>query len=61
MRVNPVDPAKKLRREATFDPAALDRGKEALMVAIRQEVEPRRRPTILPQLPYENVRARSSS
>jgi len=55
--MNPVDLARKLRREAAFEPTALARGKEALMAAIRQEVEPRRRPTIIPQLPYENVGA----
>ena len=55
--MKPVDLARKLRREAVFEPAALDRGKEALMAAIRQEVEPRRRPTVIPQLPYDNVGA----
>jgi uncharacterized glyoxalase superfamily protein PhnB len=55
--MKPVDLAKKLRREATFGPAALDRGKAALMAAIRQEAEPRRRPTIVPQLPYEDIGA----
>jgi uncharacterized glyoxalase superfamily protein PhnB len=55
--MKPVDLARKLRREAAFEPAALDRGKAVLMAAIRQEVEPRQRPTIVPQLPYENIRA----
>ena len=55
--MKPVDLARKLRREAAFEPAALDRGKEMLMAAIRQEVEPRPRPTIVPQLPYEDIRA----
>ncbi len=55
--MRPVDLARKLRREAAFDPAALDRGKTALMAAIGQEVEPTRRPTIVPQLPYENIAA----
>jgi uncharacterized glyoxalase superfamily protein PhnB len=55
--MKPVDLARKLRREATFDPAALDRGKAMLMAAIRQQVEPRRRPTIVPQLPYEDIAA----
>ncbi len=55
--MKPVDLARKLRREAAFQSAALDRGKAVLMVAIRQEVEPRRRPTIVPQLPYEDIRA----
>src|SRR5262249_40619928 len=55
--MKPVDLTKKLRREAAFEPAALNRGKEALMAAIRQEVEPTRRPTIIPQLPYADIRA----
>jgi uncharacterized glyoxalase superfamily protein PhnB len=55
--MKPVDLAKKLRREAAFDPAALDRGKAVLMAAIRQEVEPTHRPTIVPQLPYEDIGA----
>jgi uncharacterized glyoxalase superfamily protein PhnB len=56
--MKPVDLAKKLRRDAAFDPAALDRGKAALMAAIRQEVEPpRRRPTIVPQVPYQDIGA----
>jgi uncharacterized glyoxalase superfamily protein PhnB len=55
--MKPVDLAKKLRREAAFEPTALDRGKAELMTAIRQAVEPRRRPTIIPQLPYEDIGA----
>ena len=55
--MKPVDLAMKLRREAAFEPAALDRGKAALMAAIRQEAEPRRRPTIVPQIPYEDIGA----
>ena len=55
--MKPVDLARTLRREATFDPAALDRGKAALMAAIRKEVQPMRRPTIVPRLPYEDVGA----
>ena len=55
--MKPVDLARKLRREAAFEPAALDRGKAALMAAIRQEIEPRRRPTIVPQLPYQDIGA----
>jgi hypothetical protein len=35
--MKPVDLARKLRREAAFKPAALDRGKAVLMAAIRQE------------------------
>ena len=53
--MKPVDLARKLRREAAFEPAALDRGKAVLMAAVRQEVEPKRRPTIVPQLPYQDI------
>ena len=55
--MRPVDLARKLRREAAFEPAALDRGRAALMAAIRQEVEPQRRATIVPQVPYEDISA----
>jgi uncharacterized glyoxalase superfamily protein PhnB len=55
--MKPVDLARKLRREAALEPAALDRGKAVLMAAIQQAVEPRRRPTIVPQLPYEDIGA----
>jgi len=55
--MNPVELVRTLRREPAFDPAALDRGKAAFMAAIRHEVEPRRRPTIVPQLPYQDIRA----
>src|SRR6266403_3150864 len=55
--MKPVDLARKLRRDAAFEPAALDRGKTMLMAAIRQEVEPSRRPTIVPQVPYRDVSA----
>src|SRR5207247_6235702 len=55
--MKPVDLARRLRREAAVRPAALDRGKAVLMAAIRQEVQPMRRPTIVPRLPYENVGA----
>src|SRR3989441_13158513 len=55
--MKPVDLVRKLRREAAFEPAALDRGKAVLMAAIRQEVEPKRRPTIVPQVPYEDISA----
>ena len=53
--MRPVDLARKLRREAEVRPAALERGKEALMAAIRQDVEPRHQPTIIPQVPYQDV------
>jgi len=36
--MKPVDLAKKLRRDAAFEPAALDRGKAVLMTAIQQEM-----------------------
>jgi uncharacterized glyoxalase superfamily protein PhnB len=55
--MKPVDLARKLRREVAFEPAALDRGKAVLMAAIRQEVEPRRRATIIPQVPYQDISA----
>jgi uncharacterized glyoxalase superfamily protein PhnB len=55
--MKPVDLARKLRRDAAFEPAALDRGKAVLMAAIRQEVEPKRGPTIIPQIPYLDVSA----
>ena len=54
--MKPLDLAKKLRRDAAVDPAALDRGKAALMAVIRQEVEPPRRLSIVPQLPYHDTR-----
>src|SRR5262249_62126106 len=56
VEMKPVDLARKLRREAAFRPGALDRGKAALMAAIQREVEPRRGPTIIPQLPYLDIR-----
>jgi uncharacterized glyoxalase superfamily protein PhnB len=55
--MKPVDLARKLRRDAAFEPAALERGKAMLMAAIRQEVEPKRGPTIVPQVPYIDVSA----
>src|SRR5215468_9593946 len=55
--MKPVDLVRKLRREAAVKPATLDRGKAVLMAAIRQEVQPMRRPTIVPRLPYEDVGA----
>jgi uncharacterized glyoxalase superfamily protein PhnB len=55
--MKPLDLVRQLRRDAAFEPAALDRGKEALMAAIRPEAQPRSRPTIVPQLPYEDIRA----
>src|SRR5205823_8747745 len=38
--MKPVDLARKLRRDAALDPAALDRGKAELMATIQQEVHP---------------------
>ena len=55
--MRPVDLVRKLRREDTFEPAALDRGKDVLMAAIRREGAPARRPAIVPQMPYLDVRA----
>ena len=55
--MKPLDLAKKLRREAAFDAAALDRGKAVLMAAIRREGEPKGWPRIVPQLPYQDVSA----
>jgi uncharacterized glyoxalase superfamily protein PhnB len=55
--MKPGDLARALRRDAAFDPAALDRGKAVLMAAIRQEVESTRRWTIVPQVPYVDVDA----
>jgi uncharacterized glyoxalase superfamily protein PhnB len=55
--MKPVDLVRKLRRDAALEPGALDRGKEALMATIQQEAEPTRRPTIIPQLPYADIRA----
>ena len=55
--MKPEELARKLRREPVFGPAALERGKEALMAAIRQEVERRRRPAVVPQVPYADIRA----
>ncbi len=55
--MKPLDLAKKLRREAAFESAALHRGKAVLMAAIRREVEQKRRPTIVPQIPYQDVNA----
>ena len=55
--MKPLDLARKLRRDAAVEPAALERGKAALMAAIRQEVEPPRRLAIVPQLPYQDTHA----
>jgi uncharacterized glyoxalase superfamily protein PhnB len=55
--MRPVDLARKLRREAAFEPAALERGKAVLMAAIRQASAPRRWPAITPQVPYQDIPA----
>jgi uncharacterized glyoxalase superfamily protein PhnB len=55
--MRPVDLARKLRREAAFQSAAFDRGKAVLMAAIRQEVAATHRPTIVPQVPYQDISA----
>ena len=55
--MKPVDLVRKLRREAAFEPAAVDRGKAVLMAAIRRAVAPKPGPTIVPQVPYRDLRA----
>ena len=55
--MKPTDLAKRLRQDAAFSPEALDRGKAVLMAAIQNEVAPRRRPTIVPQVPYHDIAA----
>ncbi len=55
--MKPVDLVRKLRREAAVEPAALDRGKAVLMAAIQQEAGPKHRATIVPQVPYQDIRA----
>src|SRR5687768_18412386 len=55
--MKPVDLARKLRRDAAFEPAALDRGKAMLMAAIRRAAEPTRQPAIIPQVPYADIPA----
>ena len=52
-----MDLAKRLRQDAAFSPEVLDRGKAMLMEAIQNEIAPRRRPTIVPQVPYHDIRA----
>ena len=55
--MKPVDLVKELRRDAASDPAALDRGRKKLMAQIRTESTPRAEPTIVPQIPYHDLRA----
>jgi uncharacterized glyoxalase superfamily protein PhnB len=55
--MRPMDLVRRLRREAAFEPAALERGRAVLMAAIRQEVEHAPRPSIVPQVPYEDIGA----
>jgi len=55
--MKPIDLAKKLRRDAASDPAVLDRGRAKLMAQIQRESVPRSQPTIIPQLPYHDLRA----
>jgi uncharacterized glyoxalase superfamily protein PhnB len=52
-----IDWVKKLRRDAGSDPAALARGRAKLMAQIQRETRPRISPTIIPQLPYHDLRA----
>ena len=58
--MKPVDLARKLRREAAFDPAVLDRGKAVLMAAVQRSSTRSDRPTIIPSFRISN-RARSRS
>lgn len=55
--MKPMEALAKLRRDAAFDPGALDRGKAKLMAQIQSEVAPQARPVIVPQIPYHDVRA----
>jgi len=55
--MKPMDLVKKLRREPTVYPTALERGKGTLMATIQHEIQPMRRPTIVPRVPYEDVGA----
>ena len=55
--MKPMDLVRKLRPETTVEPAALERGKARLTAAIRQQAAPRRSPTIVPQVPYQDIRA----
>jgi hypothetical protein len=55
--MKPVELARTLRRDAILEPKALDRGKAVLMAAIQKELESRRRPRAVPQLPYEDIHA----
>ncbi|HEU5195382.1 MAG TPA: VOC family protein [Methylomirabilota bacterium] len=55
--MKPEDLARKLRREAAVEPAALERGKAMLMAAIREQAAPKRGPAIVPQVPYQNIPA----
>jgi hypothetical protein len=48
---------RKLRLDPAVTPAALGRGRAELRAAIRQHAESRRRPTIVPQLPYQDIGA----
>jgi len=55
--MKPVELVRTLRRDAAFDPEALDRGRQRLMAQIATEGAPKPRPTFVPQLPYEDVAA----
>lgn len=55
--MKPEDLARKLRRDAAFEAAALERGKAMLMAAIRLATASRRQPAIIPQVPYGDIRA----
>jgi len=55
--MNTMEALAKLRRDAAFDPGALDRGKARLMAQIQSESSPRPQPAIITQIPYHDVRA----
>jgi uncharacterized glyoxalase superfamily protein PhnB len=56
--MKPIDWVKQLRRDTPLDPAVLDRGKAQLMAQIQRENAPQSDgPTIVPQLPYHDIRA----
>ena len=55
--MKPIDLARRLRRDAVFEPAALERGKATLMATIRQTRAPRPAPAIVPQVPYQDIPA----
>jgi len=55
--MKPMEVLVKLRRDAAFAAGALDRGRAKLMAQIQSETTPLPRPSIVPQIPYHDVRA----